>query len=437
MLQTGDIQSIRKEFRAPNSAFANYNAALSVYNSSLSTAPNATGDQELITNYAKMLDPGSVVREGEFATTANTQAYVDKIKAELGRQTGMWEGGMLTQAGRNAIRTGMRNMAENRFRPAYQQDRDYYTSIANSAGYDPNLVVGPDPYSAYQKRIDDYWAKQGVQSPDAGGAAPPPSVAPIEAGRPFQTEADLAAQRQLQDAWNRSLSVDELIQFNQQIGRGAFSPEDIQRMRDARAQNKPEAIRFYARPTGQPTTAQGIIGAALETPVGEAVGGYGVGAANALTAGTLDELAPILGLDPARVQAAKDYLRERAPVSSLAGEVTGGIIGSIPVIRGAGAALAGTRLAGASPLIGETLYGAGYGAGEAPEGQRALGALIGGGAAGVGGALANRFLPGGPGTFTGMVPEVPAGAVVPEVPPVAAAVLFSGCACSRCNCPYA
>ena len=254
----------------------------------------------------------------------------------------------------------------------------------------------------------------------APGAAPSPAptVAPIEAGKPFQTEADLAAQRQLQDAWNRGLSVDELITFNQQIGRGAFSPEDIQRMRDARA--KGEGISFYATPTGQPTAAEGLIGAALSTPVGEAVGGYAMGAANALTAGTLDELAPILGLDPARVQAAKDYLRERAPTASLAGEVTGGILGSIPAVRGAGAALAGTRLAGAAPLLGEIGYGAAYGAGEAPEGQRALGALIGGGAAGIGGALANRFLPGGPGTFTGMAPEVPAGAVMPEVPPVAA-----------------
>ncbi len=303
---------------------------------------------------------------------------------------------------------------------AESEARRLASSIAN---LDPNQSQGQ--FLTGVQRAEEYYKRQleqlgGKREPiaAAGGAAPPPGVAPIEAGKPFQTEADLAAQRQLQDAWNRGLSVDELITFNQQIGRGAFSPEDIQRMRDARA--KGEGISFYATPTGQPTAAQGIIGAALETPVGEAVGGYAVGAANALTSGTLDELAPILGLDPARVQAAKDYLRERAPTASLAGEVTGGILGSIPAVRGAGAALAGTRLAGAAPLLGEIGYGAAYGAGEAPEGQRLTGALIGGGAAGIGGALANRFLPGGPGTFTGMAPEVPAGAVMPEVPPVAA-----------------
>jgi len=291
------------------------------------------------------------------------------------------------------------------------------SSIAN---LDPNQ--SREQFLAGVARAEEYYKRQleqlgGKREPVAtAGAAPAPGVAPIEAGKPFQTEADLAAQRQLQDAWGRGLSVDEIIQFNQQIGRGPFAPEDIQRMRDARSKNQPEAIRFYATPTGQPTAAEGLIGAALSTPVGEAVGGYTLGAANALTAGTLDELAPILGLDPTRVQAAKDYLRERAPVSSLVGEVTGGIIGAMPAIKGAQIGLAGTRLAGAAPLIGETAYGAGYGAGEAPEGDRALGALIGGGAAFTGGALANRFLPGGPGTFTGMAPEVPAGAVMPEVP---------------------
>lgn len=303
---------------------------------------------------------------------------------------------------------------------AESEARRLASSIAN---LDPNQSQGQ--FLTGVQRAEEYYKRQleqlgGKREPiaAAGGAAPPPGVAPIEAGKPFQTEADLAAQRQLQDAWNRGLSVDDMIALNQQMGRGPFAPEDIARMRDARAKGGP--ISFYATPTGQPTAVQGIIGAALETPVGEAVGGYAMGAANALTAGTLDELAPILGLDPARVQAAKDYLRERAPTASLAGEVTGGILGSIPAVRGAGAALAGTRLAGAAPLIGEAAYGAAYGAGEAPEGQRLTGALIGGGAAGIGGALANRFLPGGPGTFTGMAPEVPAGAVMPEVPPVAA-----------------
>lgn len=259
-------------------------------------------------------------------------------------------------------------------------------------------------------------------APGAPAPAPAPTVAPIEAGKPFQTEADLAIQRQLQAAWDSGASVDAIIQLNQQLGRGAFSPQDLQRMRDARSKGGP--MSFYASPTGQPTAMQEALGGFLQTAPGEAIGGYAVGAANALTAGLLDELAPVIGLDSNQVQAAKDYLRAKAPVSSLAGEVTGGVAAALPFVSGVRALTAGTRLAPeAAALLGETAYGATYGAGEAPTGERALGALIGGGAALGGGALANRFLPGGPGTFTGVAPEVPAGAIAPEVPPVAAMAL--------------
>lgn len=242
-------------------------------------------------------------------------------------------------------------------------------------------------------------------------------VIPIKEGELIQSEADLAAQRQLQAAEDRGASVDEMVALADQLGR-QFTPENIQAMRDARAAGR--KLQHYSTPSGQATAAQETIGGFLATPVGETIGGYTGGAANALTFGMLDELAPILGLDPTRVQAAKDYLRTKAPVASFGGELTGAVLGTVPVIKGAQALTAGTRLAGAAPLIGEIGYGAAYGAGEAEEGQRALGALIGGGAAGVGGALINRFLPGGPGTFTGApraMPEVPP-AGGPAVPPI-------------------
>ena len=115
------------------------------------------------------------------------------------------------------------------------------SSIAN---LDPNQ--SREQFLAGVARAEEYYKRQleqlgGKREPVAtAGAAPAPGVAPIEAGKPFQTEADLAAQRQLQDAWGRGLSVDEIIQFNQQIGRGPFAPEDIQRMRDARSKNQPK-----------------------------------------------------------------------------------------------------------------------------------------------------------------------------------------------------
>ena len=45
----------------------------------LATEDTAAGDLALIFNYMKMLDPGSVVREGEFATAQNTAGVPDRV----------------------------------------------------------------------------------------------------------------------------------------------------------------------------------------------------------------------------------------------------------------------------------------------------------------------------------------------------------------------
>lgn len=241
--------------------------------------------------------------------------------------------------------------------------------------------------------------------PSAAGAQPPDVFAPIEAGQLVQTETDLSAERQLQSAWDSGASVDQMVALNQQLGRGPFEAAAIQQMQGARAKGGP--VRFYATPTGQPTAFEEQVTGAMATPVGQAAGGAALGAANALTLGMIDELAPVIGLSSEQVQAAKNYYRQEAPIASFTGEVAGAVGASVPFVRGAQAALAGTRVAGAAPLIGEAIYGAGYGAGEAPEDQRLMGATIGGVSAGLGGAVANRFLPGGPGTFTGITPELP------------------------------
>jgi len=407
---------LRDEFNGLETV-KDYKKALPNYAAALKTQDTGTGDLALVYYFAKTIDPGSAVQQGEMDNIQTTDARLPTLAQRALRELQM-SNGTFTKEAREGLRRELRGIVDQR-KSAYLDERDRYMQIAKSPEYNvsTNIVVGETPFGErYNAEIESYW-KDREPAP-APGVAPAPAVAPIEAGKPFQTEADLAAQRQLQDAWNAGKSVDEIIQLNQQIGRGAFDPDAIKLMRDARMQGAP--INFYASPTGQPTAAEGVVGEFLQTPVGETVGGYTVGAANALLAGGLDELAPILGLDPGRVQAAKEYLRTKAPVSSFAGEVTGGVIGALPAIKGAQVGLAGTRFAGAAPLLGEIAYGAGYGAGEAQEGERLTGALIGGGAAGLGGALANRFLPGGPGTFTGMAPEVPAGALMPEMPPVAA-----------------
>lgn len=337
----------------------------------------AMGDLGLIFSYMKALDPGSVVREGEQASAQNAAGVPEQIRNAYNR---LVSGQRLSPEQRADMANTALSIYNSRAQ-SYNAFANTYRGLISEAGGDPDkqgVTLAP---SLAPKQIN-------VSAPTGG------ALAPMEAGKAFQTEADLAAQRQLQAAWDSGMSVDDIVKLNSQLNRGPLPNLDV--LRKAREENTP--VRFVAEPTGKPNVAQGLIGELLKTEPGQMAAGYFGGAANALTGG--------YGMAPET----KAYLRETAPVSSFIGELTGGGLAAVPAVRGAQGILAGTRLAGAAPLIGEAAYGALYGSGEAAPGERLKGAVTGGGAALIGGALANRFMPGGPGTFTGAPrTNVPAG----------------------------
>lgn len=63
---------------------AEFKKQVSAYNRILAsgTEPSAAGDLALIFNYMKLLDPGSTVREGEFATAQNAASVPERIRAQ-------------------------------------------------------------------------------------------------------------------------------------------------------------------------------------------------------------------------------------------------------------------------------------------------------------------------------------------------------------------
>ena len=61
------------DFRDIEDAYARVQASIS--------QPSAAGDLALIFNFMKMLDPGSTVREGEFATAQNAAGVPDRARA--------------------------------------------------------------------------------------------------------------------------------------------------------------------------------------------------------------------------------------------------------------------------------------------------------------------------------------------------------------------
>jgi hypothetical protein len=336
----------------------------------------AMGDMGLVFAYMKSLDPGSVVREGEQASAQNAAGVPDRIR---NLYNNLASGERLTPEQRADMASTALDIYGSRAQ-SYDTFANTYRGLITDAGGDPE--------------------KQGVtlapqlkpEQVTVGGGAPAGKVDIKRPGQPFLTKEDKDIRNSIQAAWDSGASVEEIAALAAGAGR-RFTPAEMNQMRELRQKNLP--AQFSVTPTGTPTAAEGLLGDILSTPAGEAFGGYSIGTLNALTGGF------------AVPEEIKEYARETAPVSSFFGELTGGAVAAIPAIRGAQGVLAGTRLAGAAPLIGETAYGALYGAGEAGEGNRLRGAAIGGVSGLAGGALVNRFLPGGPGTFTG-APRPPA-----------------------------
>jgi hypothetical protein len=71
---------LRKEFIAQSQEYSKQNDAIGRISASAKD-PSAAGDLSLIFNYMKVLDPGSTVREGEFATAQNAGGIPDRTIA--------------------------------------------------------------------------------------------------------------------------------------------------------------------------------------------------------------------------------------------------------------------------------------------------------------------------------------------------------------------
>lgn len=191
-------------------------------------------------------------------------------------------------------------------------------------------------------------------------------------GERFMSDEDKALQAELQGAFDRGATGAELNAISAKYGRPAL-------------QGLGEAIK--ARDSG----VKGIKATVDPTGVGQDQAGagtaYATGAANALTAGMLDELGSVMGLDPTQIEAGKRYLAEKEGLAYGLGEITGGAMAMLPVARGAQIAGLGAR----APLAADVAYGGAFGAGEQND-NRLAGALVGGTISGGTGALARRVM---------------------------------------------
>ncbi len=103
--------------------------------------PSPAGDLALIFNYMKVLDPGSTVREGEFATAQNSGSIPEQLMAQYNK---IVTGERLVPE----IRADFVNRAGQLYKGAsglQEQTNNRYSDIASQYGYDPERIVAPVP----------------------------------------------------------------------------------------------------------------------------------------------------------------------------------------------------------------------------------------------------------------------------------------------------
>ena len=363
-------QDLRKEFYALP-AVKEFQVAGRTYANSLEAANDASGDQSLIVAYAKMLDPGSVVREGEAAAVAGADSTIGRAVATLSKELGLGSGGQLSPEIRSKIRREMRTLAEN-YGKAYDLERSQFEELARSYNFDPNRVVGQHLLDPYRDTIEAYWSEQ-----DAAASNPAANVGAEE-----------------DDGLNVQVSYE---------GPNEYS-EEAKRIAAERSQGQSDMFGG----AGQFLDAAGTLGKqGITLGLADEAAGVGGAISALLTGGDIGEgYVNNRDAERLRVEQARDQLGWGGTALELAGGGAGVLARGGQVMRAARALGPGnvTRQGVQQGLVREAtrtgvgvgaLGGFGYGEGAAGSGVNALAGAALGGAVGnagqrVGNALANR-----------------------------------------------
>ena len=136
-----EYNTLTKDFRTVQDAYSKIR----------STSDTGAGDMSLLYSYVKLLDPGSVVRESEFATAAASGSYGERVQGAVQRiLTGQRLPATLRDAFKSeadsiylAQKSGADRMKEN------------YTDLAGRYGIDPKDVIQDYSTDAKKRRKSD------------------------------------------------------------------------------------------------------------------------------------------------------------------------------------------------------------------------------------------------------------------------------------------
>ncbi len=163
-----DASAFRKEFtNLPRiKSFAGVTEAYSRIVASAQD-PSAAGDLALIFNYMKVLDPGSTVREGEFATAQNAGGVDARIRSLF---NSVVDGTRLTAPQRADFLDRSNRLyksQESLVLPLYE----YYGNIATSRGFDPERVLPKFGYTGDMPQVAPEFSPMPAPPVPAGATA--------------------------------------------------------------------------------------------------------------------------------------------------------------------------------------------------------------------------------------------------------------------------
>jgi hypothetical protein len=157
-----DSQSLRKEFLSQSKDYMKVRDSYTRVEGSTRN-PSPAGDLSLIFNYMKMLDPGSVVRESEFATAAATGSYGDRIQSSVQK---VINGKRLTPKQRKDFVDKAKVLMDGMKRQHKKREGNYRV-IAKKNNLSPGEVVTDIniPIEEAEKEITDFQEGQTATGP--------------------------------------------------------------------------------------------------------------------------------------------------------------------------------------------------------------------------------------------------------------------------------
>lgn len=386
-----------------------YRAVVPIATVAMKAPDDGTGDTSLLYAFAKVNDPGSVVREGEIGMGQSGGSVFDNKVAELKKQFGVDGGGNLSPELRLRIKREIdRKLVE--MQRSYDLQRTRFTDDAKAYGIDPDRVIGPhdfSPYAAdYVATKDRLFKQDGTANPAMVGDVPQGST-PVfgmdkQANGPFDRDAYLKdtygitpnQEASITAFWNANrknpgITAQGVKAFYQQQGIAMPTDADIA----AGIAKAKKGVQFSGFDTSQaesayrkqleginrqngapdPKSFDAVVGRGLNQIVG-GLGDEANGMQRALGAGLMgqDPIANYqLGRDASRLN--MEQTQQAQPGMSMGADLVGGLGGALMMPGAIGAGAGGVAKAGA--LAGGV---SGFGNGEGVSGSLA-GSLVGAG----------------------------------------------------------